>query len=145
MDPALAVTLTPYSYAGDDPVNQGDPSGRCGFICIGAAVGGITGAVTGALACTGWNSGCLASVVGGAAGGAIAGACIGAVPGLAAGAACGAIGAEVNDAVQMAFGQEKTVGEITADVGFGAIGGMALRGLPDKPRVVPAEQLVQPL
>jgi hypothetical protein len=34
IDPALAATQTPYSYAGDDPVNNADPSGLfCWGVC----------------------------------------------------------------------------------------------------------------
>ena len=31
VDPALAITQQPYSYAGDDPVNRTDPSGLCSW------------------------------------------------------------------------------------------------------------------
>ena len=30
VDPLVAKTLQPYEYAGDNPVNAGDPSGECG-------------------------------------------------------------------------------------------------------------------
>jgi RHS repeat-associated protein len=42
VDPFVALTGEPYRYAEDDPVNRYDPSGRCGFICVGGIVlGGV--------------------------------------------------------------------------------------------------------
>jgi RHS repeat-associated protein len=42
VDPFVALTGEPYSYAEDDPINRYDPSGRCGFVCVGGIVlGGI--------------------------------------------------------------------------------------------------------
>ena len=34
VNPLVAKTLQPYEYAGDNPVNAGDPSGECG--CVSA-------------------------------------------------------------------------------------------------------------
>jgi RHS repeat-associated protein len=35
VDPLVGITGEPYSYAGNDPINQGDPSGLLGVMCIG--------------------------------------------------------------------------------------------------------------
>jgi len=35
--------INPYVYAGNDPVNQLDPSGQCGPLCIAVAGGAIAG------------------------------------------------------------------------------------------------------
>ena len=41
-DPFAAITGEPYGYANDDPVNEADPTGRCGFVCVGGIVlGGV--------------------------------------------------------------------------------------------------------
>jgi RHS repeat-associated protein len=43
VDPFAALTGEPYSYAEDDPIDKADPSGRCGFVCVGGIVlGGVT-------------------------------------------------------------------------------------------------------
>ena len=60
-DPLEAVTQRPYSYAGDDPVNETDPSGlACGVSTssVGSFFGGLGGDITGcpeAAASTVWN------------------------------------------------------------------------------------------
>lgn len=42
VDPFLALTWEPYSYAEDDPINKADPSGRCGVLCwVGIGLGGV--------------------------------------------------------------------------------------------------------
>ena len=42
VDPFVALTGEPYSYSEDDPINRYDPTGRCGFVCIGGIVlGGL--------------------------------------------------------------------------------------------------------
>ena len=56
VDPDVASTGQPYAYAGDDPVNGGDPSGKatvgfCGF--LGGALAGPSG----------FGSGCLTRTV----------------------------------------------------------------------------------
>jgi RHS repeat-associated protein len=58
-DPAFAETDTAYTYAGDDPVNEGDPTGDCtsgSWWCD--ALHSVGGGVTGVAECLG-NSGCL--------------------------------------------------------------------------------------
>jgi RHS repeat-associated protein len=47
VDPWVGITGEPYSYAEDDPVNKYDPSGRCGFVCIGGIVLGVAAVATG--------------------------------------------------------------------------------------------------
>jgi RHS repeat-associated protein len=39
VDPLVKLTGTPYNYAGDNPVNEGDPTGLLGWSEIGQAVG----------------------------------------------------------------------------------------------------------
>jgi len=46
-DPFLALTGEPYSYANDDPINEADPSGQCGLVCIGGIVLGGVAVATG--------------------------------------------------------------------------------------------------
>jgi RHS repeat-associated protein len=41
VDPAVETTGAPYSYAADDPINGGDPTGRCNFESIGGALESI--------------------------------------------------------------------------------------------------------
>jgi RHS repeat-associated protein len=42
VDPFVALTSEPYSYAEDDPIDKYDPSGRCGALCVGGIVlGGV--------------------------------------------------------------------------------------------------------
>jgi RHS repeat-associated protein len=47
VDPFVALTGEPYSYAEDDPINKADPSGRCGLVCIGGVVLGGVALATG--------------------------------------------------------------------------------------------------
>jgi RHS repeat-associated protein len=47
VDPFVALTGEPYSYAEDDPINRYDPSGRCGLVCVGGIVLGGVAVVTG--------------------------------------------------------------------------------------------------
>jgi hypothetical protein len=46
VDPAVGMTGTPYAYAGDDPVNNTDPSGDCtslfNLVCVGGGSVGTT-------------------------------------------------------------------------------------------------------
>jgi RHS repeat-associated protein len=74
IDPFVALTGEPYSYAEDDPINKADPSGRCGFVCVGGIVlGGVAvatgvGEVVGAGALVGEGTLGLVSAVSGGAG-----------------------------------------------------------------------------
>jgi RHS repeat-associated protein len=47
VDPWVGLTGEPYSYAEDDPINKYDPTGRCGFVCIGGTVLGVAAVATG--------------------------------------------------------------------------------------------------
>jgi RHS repeat-associated protein len=47
VDPFVALTGEPYSYASDNPLNRADPTGRCGLFCIGGIVLGGVAVVTG--------------------------------------------------------------------------------------------------
>jgi RHS repeat-associated protein len=47
VDPFVALTGEPYSYVADNPLNQADPTGRCGFFCIGGIVLGAVAVATG--------------------------------------------------------------------------------------------------
>lgn len=47
VDPLVALTGEPYSYAEDNPLNEADPSGRCGVVCIGGVVLGGVALATG--------------------------------------------------------------------------------------------------
>jgi hypothetical protein len=47
VDPFVALTGEPYSYAEDDPIDKADPSGRCGFVCVGGIVLGGVAVATG--------------------------------------------------------------------------------------------------
>jgi RHS repeat-associated protein len=47
VDPFVALTGEPYSYAEDDPINKYDPSGRCGLVCVGGIVPGGVALATG--------------------------------------------------------------------------------------------------
>ncbi len=50
VDPAIGVTLAPYSYASGNPVSHSDPSGRCDWLCEGFALS--ASAIVGALCAT---------------------------------------------------------------------------------------------
>jgi RHS repeat-associated protein len=42
IDPFVALTGEPYSYAADNPLTWADPSGRCGVFCVvGVVAGGV--------------------------------------------------------------------------------------------------------
>jgi RHS repeat-associated protein len=43
VDPAVRTTLSPYGYVGGDPLNNGDPSGLCGWCKV--VTGGVAGTV----------------------------------------------------------------------------------------------------
>jgi RHS repeat-associated protein len=47
VDPFVALTGEPYSYAEDDPIDKADPNGRCGFVCVGGIVLGGVAVATG--------------------------------------------------------------------------------------------------
>jgi RHS repeat-associated protein len=47
VDPLETVTGEPYIYVGDDPLDQSDPSGRCGVLCWGGIVLGGVALATG--------------------------------------------------------------------------------------------------
>lgn len=92
--PNDSPNLTPYAYANNDPVNQDDPSGRCG-ICVSAGIGAVIGAaVEGGI--YGWqhrNGGFTWGGFAGAAGeGAVTGAIAGALMPGAGNAAARALG-----------------------------------------------------
>jgi RHS repeat-associated protein len=134
VDPALALTNSPYSYVDGNPVNRADPSGRLfGFdSLLGAAIGGVVGTVAGTAGyltsvATGqqqWSlRGQLGATFGGLVGGAVGGACVGTtwVAFAACGAAGGITGTLVNDAVS---GQPITATGLLEGAGFGAVGGV---------------------
>lgn len=45
VDPLVALTGQPYTYADDNPTNEADPTGQCPW-CIAMAIGGIAGGLT---------------------------------------------------------------------------------------------------
>jgi RHS repeat-associated protein len=47
VDPLVESTRTPYTYAGDNPLNFGDPSGRAFQVCIGVTISVIFATVEG--------------------------------------------------------------------------------------------------
>ncbi len=47
VDPLETVTGEPYIYVGDDPLDQSDPSGRCGVLCWGGIALGTVALATG--------------------------------------------------------------------------------------------------
>jgi RHS repeat-associated protein len=47
VDPAVSLTGAPYNYAEDNPLNEADPSGRCGLVCVGGIVLGGVAVATG--------------------------------------------------------------------------------------------------
>ncbi|HXB48770.1 MAG TPA: RHS repeat-associated core domain-containing protein, partial [Streptosporangiaceae bacterium] len=107
VDPALALTGTPYQYAGNDPVDLSDPSGQLLLEAgLGAIIGAVTGGVVG-VGAYGWSvwtgqkkftvGGLVAGAAGGAVGGAVGGACLG-LTDLTAAAICGAAGGAAGDA-----------------------------------------------
>jgi hypothetical protein len=46
-DPWVSITGEPYSYVGDNPLTFADPTGRCGFVCVGGIVLGGVAVATG--------------------------------------------------------------------------------------------------
>ena len=111
-DPMADLTQTPYSYADDNPLNQGDPNGQfLELSALGAAIGGIAGAVTNDikyvhdsgvhLGQPDWWLGLGESTLSGGLGGAIGGACLGLDPEIAA--VCGGLGSAVTTTLDRAF------------------------------------------
>ncbi len=47
VDPVVSLTGAPYNYAEDNPLNEADPSGRCGLVCVGGIVLGGVAVATG--------------------------------------------------------------------------------------------------
>jgi RHS repeat-associated protein len=98
VDPFVALTGEPYSYAEDDPINKYDPSGRCGLVCIGGVIlGGVAVAtgvgevVAGGAIISEGTLGLISAVSGGAAAGLDTGQCLGGSAVACIGAGAGAI------------------------------------------------------
>ena len=125
VDPLVALTGEPYSYAEDDPINKYDPSGRCGLVCVGGIVlGGVAvatgvGEVVGAAVVIGdatVSLGAVSAVTGLAGAGADLKECIGGSNISCVGATVGGVGAAG------AFGVAVGVLGGTAASGAAAIG-----------------------
>jgi RHS repeat-associated protein len=105
-----------YAYAGGNPVNSADPSGRCPLCAlVGMGIGAVAGGVTAYLEGGDGYAIAYAAGVGGLAG-AVAGLTLGAASTMAVGAIAGGVG--------NAAGQEYSKGSIDpAEVGLSALAG----------------------
>ena len=125
------ISLTPYNYVANDPINKDDPDGNCPN-CVTAAIGAGIGAIVGAAVEGGsqlYHSGEITSwrAVGGSA---LQGAVTGGVAGftggasllVAAGTSAGAnvIGGVANRVIQ---GQTTTVKDVAVDAAIGVAAG----------------------
>ncbi len=120
VDPAVSLTGVPYGYAGDNPLDEADPSGRCGLECIGGIVlGGVAlasgvGEIAGATVAIGETAvslGAVSAVAGGAAAGLDAKGCV-------AGSGVSCVGAAVGTIASAgAFGV--ATGVVTGEVADG--------------------------
>ncbi|HXS64559.1 MAG TPA: DUF6531 domain-containing protein [Streptosporangiaceae bacterium] len=124
VDPDVTVTLAPYGYAADNPLNASDPSGQCPM-CITMVIGGLAGGLAGAIGgCTGnaTQAGCFSAI----AGGAFAGVCAGSGVGIFEAGLCGAGGASLASLIKTGAGERQSLCDVLeGDVaGFagGAIG-----------------------
>ena len=133
IDPVFPLIPSRYTYAGENPLNFGDPSGKLPTIVIGAILGAVTGAVSGAVSYTAthWNSGFNwqdlgASTLGGGVSGAITGACLGTGVGLLAATACGAAGGLAGDTVTQSLDTKSgyDLTHLALSTGTGALTGL---------------------
>lgn len=130
-DPLLGVTLDPYSYGANSPLNWMDPSGEAPFAVIAGAIGGVVGGTAGAVSHISQSGlsdlrGLGSSVVGGAVGGAVTGACSVTT---AHPAACGALGNVAGNAVT---GYLSGSGYSASEAAFDAATGFVLNGAIDR-------------
>ena len=134
VDPALAITGEPYSYAGDNPVNEADPTGRCGVVCIGglvlggvAVVSGVGEVVAGGVIATEGTLGAISAVTGFVSTGVDAKECVGGSRISCVGGVVGAITAGGASAVALGLVTDEAAAGVTA-VGLTA-GGAGLLGM----------------
>jgi RHS repeat-associated protein len=117
----------PYTYVGNDPLNNTDPSGTGAFQLGGAAAGAVIGLVM-QVGIDAWNwrlsssSVYAGAIVGGAAGGVAATLC-GTCATIVAGSVSGAVGGGVGNLVTGGLSGSLSLGAVTTDAAVGAIGG----------------------
>jgi RHS repeat-associated protein len=122
-DPDVTVTLAPYGYAADNPLNVNDPSGQCPM-CVSMVIGGTIGGIAGAIGgCTGTatGAGCFSAITGGV----FAGVCAGSGVGIIEAGACGAGGNSLSSMFQTGLGERQCLGNVLAGDAFGFLGGAA--------------------